>query len=135
MLEIFQNFIAILQSDPTLIAIVPTTSITVGPVDIIQETQGTLMKPQINLWAVSELQRSNPLNTRDTVVQIDIWSRNSQLELETIYERMITLLSYETSNQGAAHIFWTRLDGGSDLHETDRRIWHKIVTYKCYSLK
>lgn len=135
MLEIFQNFISILSGDATLTAIVPTTSITTGPVDITMETQASLLYPQINLWQVSEAQRSNPLNTRDTQVQMDIWSRNSMLELETIYERLITLLNYETANQSTAHIFWTRLDGGVDHYEADRRVWHRAVTFRVWSMK
>lgn len=135
MLEIFQNFYSILSSDATLTAIVPATNILTGPVDITMESQSSLLYPQINLWQVSELQRSNPLNTRDTQVQMDIWSRNSQLEIETIYERIIALLSYEIANQGSAHIFWTRLDGGSDHYEAARRIWHRPVTFRVWSMK
>ena|SRR5579872_1408104 len=134
MLEIFQNFYSILSTDPTLTAIVGT-NIFSGPVDITMETQASLLYPQINLWQVSEAQRSNPLNTRDTEVQVDIWSRNSQLEIETIYERIITLLSYEIANQSTAHIFWTRLDGGNDHYESDRRVWHRACSYKVWSMK
>lgn len=134
MLEIFQNFISILSGDATLTAIVGTNIFT-GPVDITMEKQKELLYPQINLFQVSEVQRSNPLNTRDTQVQMDIWSRTSQLELETIYERVITLLSYETTDQSTAHIFWTRLDGGVDHYEADRRIWHRAVTFRVWSMK
>lgn len=135
MLEIFQKIIATLQGDATLTAIVPVANITVGPVDIVQEKQSELMKPQINIFQVSEVQRSNPLNTRDTQVQLDIWSRNSQLEIENIYERVVTLLSYQITDQSTAHIFWDRLDGGVDHYETDRRIWHRACTFRVWSMK
>lgn len=134
MLEIFQNFYGTLSNDTQLTNIVGSNIFT-GPVDIIMEKQSDLLYPQINLWQVGEIQRSNPLNTRDTQVQMDIWSRNSQLELETIYERIIALLSYETADQSTAHIFWSRLDGGVDHYESDRRIWHRAVTFRVWSMK
>ncbi len=135
MLEIFQNFVAILSNDTTLNAIVPAANILTGPVDITMEKQSELLYPQINLWQVSEMQRSNPLETRDTQVQLDIWSRNNQMEIEMIYERVITLLSYETVDQNTAHIFWTRLDGGVDHYEASRRIWHRAITFRVWSMK
>lgn len=135
MLEILQNFIATLQGDTSLTAIIPTTSITAGPVDITMESQASLRYPSINFFVVSEVQRSNPLNTRDTSIQLDIWSRSSQLELETIYELVVKDLSYQIQNQNTAHIFWDRLDGSTDHYESDRRIWHRACTFKVWSVK
>lgn len=123
------------MADSTLTAIVPATSILVGPVDITMEKQAGLLYPQINLHAVSEVQRSNPLNTRDTQIQLDIWSRNSQLELENIYEEVVTALGYLTVNQGTSHIFWSRLGGAIDDYEADRRIWHRACTFVFWSIK
>lgn len=135
MLEILQSLIATLQGDTTLTSIVPASNISVGPVDIVTETQSGLRIPQINIRIVSEISRSVPLNTRDTMVQIDIWDRNSQLELETIYERVITLLNYTSGNQGSAHIFWEVLGGAVDQYETDRGIFHRAVTYRIWAVK
>lgn len=135
MLEIFENFISILTADATLTAIVPATSIMVGPVDVTMETQASLLYPQINLHLVSETQRTVPSFTRDTQVQIDIWSRNSMLEMETIYERVINDLSYQSGNEGQAHFFWQRLGGATDQYESDRRIWHRAITMSVWSVK
>lgn len=135
MLEILQKLISVLTANATVTAIVPVTSIMVGPVDVTMEKQDTLIYPQINIFVVSETQRSNPLGTRDTRVQIDLWSRNSQLEIEQMYEAVITALSYQISDQGSAHIFWQRLGGAVDLYESDRRIWHRAVDYVCWSIK
>ena len=135
MLEIFTKIISTLQADGTLTAIVPAENISVGPVDIVIEKQSELRKPQINIFQVSESLRTNPLNVRDTTVQLDIWSRTSQLEIETIYERVVTLLSYQTVNNGSAHIFWNRLDGANDVYEQDRRIWHRACSFKVWSMK
>lgn len=135
MLEIFQKIIGILTADATLTAIVKANNILTGPVDITMEKQNTLLYPQILLSLVSEVQRSVPLNTRDSHVQIDIYSRNSQIEIETIYERVITLLNYMIADEGEAHIFWDRLNSAVDLFETDRRVWHRSTTFIFWSVK
>lgn len=135
MLEIFQSFISILTGNATLTATVPVANILTGPADIIQEKASTLLAPAIILSQVSEVMRSVPLNTRDTMVQLDIFSRNSQLELETIYEQVLTLLNYDSGNQGTAHIFWQRLGGAVDQFETDRRVWHRSCTFTVWSIK
>ena len=135
MLEILQNIIAVFIGDTTLTAIVPATNILVGPIDIVTETQAGLLMPQINIHVVSEVSRSVPSNTRDTLVQIDIWSRNNQLEIENIYERIITLLNYTSPTQGSAKIFWERLGGAHDQYESDRGIWHRAITYNVWSQK
>lgn len=135
MLEILQSIISVLTGDATLTAIVPSTNIMVGPVDIVTESQAGLIMPQINVHVVSEVSRSVPLNTRDTLIQIDIWSRTSQLELENIYERVVALLNYSSPSQGTAKIFWERLGGAVDQYEGDRGIWHRSVTYNIWAVK
>jgi len=135
MLELLQKIYTLLSSDSTLIGMVPVANILTGPVDITMEKQSDLIYPQINIRIVSEVQRSNPLNARDTQVQLDIWSRDSQLATEQIYERVIDLLSYQTTDQNTAHVFWTRLNGAVDLYESDRRIWHKAVTFSAWTIK
>ncbi len=135
MLEIFESFISILTGDATLKQTVPVANILTGPADILQEQQSTLLAPAIILSQVSEVMRSVPLNTRDTMVQLDIFSRNSQLELETIYERVLLLLNYDSGNQNTAHIFWQRLGGAVDQFESDRRIWHRSCTFTVWSIK
>jgi hypothetical protein len=135
MLEIFESFISILTGDSTLLQTVKVSNILTGPVDILQEQQSTLLAPAIILSQVSEVMRSVPLNTRDTMVQLDIYSRNSQLELETIYERVLLLLNYDSGNQNTAHIFWQKLSGAVDQFESDRRIWHRSCTFTCWAIK
>ena len=122
-------------ADGTLTAIVPTTNIFTGPVDILVDSQNELHMPAIILSVVSESQRTVPQGARDTDIQVDIWSRNSQLEVESIYEEVINLLSFQIANQGQAHIFWDRLGGAVDMFESDRRVWHKATTFRFWSIK
>ena len=110
-------------------------NILTGPADIVQEQAATLLEPSIILSQVSESSRTVPTNTRDTQVQLDILSRNSQLELENIYEAVVKLLNYVSQNQSTAHIFWQRLGGATDLFESDRRIWHRSCTFTVWSVK
>lgn len=124
-----------MTADATLTAIVPTDNIFVGPVDVLIETQPELHMPMIVLSTVSEVQRTVPQGARDSLIQIDIWSRVSQLEVEQIYEEIISLLSFQIANQGSAHIFWDRLGGSVDLYEEDRRIWHRSATFNFWSIK
>ena len=137
MLEILINIIATLKADAVLTAIVPTDNIFTGPVDALSEmnTPGGIILPAIVLSTVSEAQRPVPQNTRDTQVQLDIYSRVGQLELENIYEQIISDLSMLTYNQGGAHVFWQLLSGAHDNFETERRIWHRAFTFQIWSVK
>lgn len=137
MVEILIGLIAILKADTTLTAIVPSKNILTGPVDILSQTntQQGLVLPAIVLSTVAESQRARPTYTRDTMIQIDIWSKNNQLEVETIYERIINSLNYLSFNQGTASIQWQILHDGRDIMETDRRIWHKALTIQTWSYK
>jgi hypothetical protein len=135
MLEIFQEFISTLTGSSALTAIVPAKNILTGNADIIQEKAANLLEPSIILSQVSEAVRSVPLNTRDTQVQLDILSRNSQLEVEKIYEQILILIDYQILNQGSAHIFWQRLGGAVDNFESDRRVWRRSCTFTVWSTK
>jgi len=135
MLEIFQKIVGILIADNTLTAMVPAGNIFVGAADVTVEKQADLLSPAIILSQTSEAVRTVPLGVRDTVVQLDIWSRNSQLELENIYERVLTLLDFQSGSQNSAHVFWERLGGAVDLFETDRRIFHRSCTFVIWSIK
>jgi hypothetical protein len=135
MLEIFTKILGILTADATLTAIVPAANMFTGSVDVTMEKQNELLYPSIVLSQVSEIFRSIPMNARDTQIQLDIWSRNSQLEVETIYERILVLLNYVSGDQSTAHIFWQRLGGAVDQFETDRRVWHRACTFQVWSIK
>lgn len=134
MKQILQYILSILIVDSTLTAIIPAANILTGPVDVATEKQAELLLPQINIHIISEAQRSVPKNTRDTMVQIDIWSRNSFLETVTAYERILTLLEYKTADQDTGHIFWERLGGAVDQYESDRRIFHRSITFTVWGM-
>lgn len=133
--EIIQYFISILTTDAPLNAIIPAKNIFTGPVDVTTEAQAQLLLPQINIHIASESQRTVPQFARDTVLQLDIWSRNSQIEVEQVYERILVILSYQIANEGSAHIFWQRLGSGTDMYESDRRIFHKAMSFQVWSIK
>ena len=136
MLELLTNIISILTGDATLTAMVPATNIFTGSVDIVNEAQATLLYPQIQLHVISETTRSVPTNTRDTLIQVSIFSRNNQLETINIYERILTLLEYNSQQiDGTAVISWEKVSGCTDMFESDRRIWHRAATIVCWAQK
>jgi hypothetical protein len=126
------KIVATLKDDPTLTAMVPSTNIMVGPVDVLEENQTQLVMPQINLYLVSETSQTVPLAARETVFQLDIWSRISQLEVENIYEQVLTTLNFLSGDNNGTHIFWQRLNSAVDDYQTDRRIFHKSCTFMAW---
>lgn len=134
MLQIFEKFIVLLKASSAVTNIVGN-NIYVGPVDITMEKQNTLLYPQILLSMVSEAVRTVPQNTRDTTIQLDIFSRNSQMEVETLYEAVLTALNYYQGDQDTAHVFWQRLGGAIDLFESDRRYWHRSLTFQVWAIQ
>lgn len=142
MLEIFQYILQLLLADPVLVQLVTTTAnnqssvnIFTGPVDVAMETQASLLYPSIVLSLVAEVVRTVPQGARDTTIQLDIFSRNSQLEVEQIYEQVLQDLNFMSANEGSAHIFWQRLGGAVDLFESDRRMWHRSCTFTVWAIK
>lgn len=123
------KLMAILTGDTQLTQMIPATNILFGPVDTTILTQSELLMPQINLHLVSEVVRSVPLGVRDSIYQLDIWSRINQLEVENIYERVLTLFDFITTNQGGSHIYWQRLGGVDDQYERDMRMWHRSCRF------
>jgi hypothetical protein len=132
MLELLQYIINALVTDSTLTAIVPAKQIFTGPVDVATEKQAELLLPQINVHIISEATRTVPLNARDTMVQIDIWSRNSVLETINIYEEILNALNYVIADKSTSHIFWQRSGAAVDQYESDRRIFHRSMTIQAW---
>jgi hypothetical protein len=129
------KIIAVLIADSTLTSIVPSKNIMAGPVDITVGLNSDTLMPQINIFTISEMSNTVPLNTRETSIQLDIWSRNGQLEVVNVYERILTLLNYLSADQGSAHIFWEKMGSAVDLYESDRRIFHRACTFRIWGFK
>lgn len=137
MLEILQLIVNTLIDDSVLTDLCPAANIFVGQVDVTEESQASLLYPQIQLSLASEVSRTVPLNARDTIIQIDIWSRQNQLEVVNIYEQIINDLNYLSGNQSTAHIFWERLGSALDLDEGagDRRFWRRTMSFRVWAMK
>lgn len=137
MLELYEKIISILTADAGVTALVNRNNIFVGPVDITMETQASLLYPSIVIFQTAEAVRTVPQGARDTQFQVDIWSRSSQLEVENIYEAVLSALDFFSGNQSNAHIFWQRLGGAVDSIEgtQDRRVWHRALTFQAWSIK
>jgi hypothetical protein len=130
MIVILQNTINTLLNDTVINAFVGDRIYPEG-VDIFPET--TLF-PLITVNMVGEAILTNPKYEKSVQIQVNIWSRLSELEKEQITERVQQLLDYQQFNQGvnSAILRWQRQDAGVDLFESDRRIWHKALTFRCW---
>ncbi len=125
MIGTFQTITNILKNDSTLTATLPSNQIFVGPIDIVVEKQADLLMPQANIFLVSESIRTVPAQISDTVIQLDLWSRNNQMEIDIMYERILYLLNYLTTDFSNGHIYWSVLNGAADQFETFGRLWHR----------
>lgn len=134
MLQIFEYFVTLLNASSAVTSIVKTNIFT-GPVDQTMQKQDELLYPSIILSLSSEAVHTVPLNTRDTTIQLDIYSRNSQLELEQIYEAVLSAINYQSGNVNTAHIFWQRLGGATDAFEAERRYWHRTCTFTVWAIE
>jgi hypothetical protein len=131
MTNLIANIINTLKADGTIHGYVADRIYPRG-VDIFPET--TLF-PLITIYTVSEVTRSNPRGERETLIQIDIWSRKNQLEIESIAERALAVLNFQQFHTGVGTTIlrWQREDAGVDAFESDRRIWHRAITYRAWA--
>ena len=137
MKDILSKFVDILKADATLATLMGTTTpnnyVFVGPVDIVVEEQSDLQIPQINMHVISEFFNTVPQDTRETRVQIDVWSRKNEVQVADMYERIAELLNYQISDKNSTHIFWQRVGGMTEQYESDVRIWHYSVDFMVWS--
>jgi hypothetical protein len=132
MLNVSKKIISLLKADSSLTTIVSASNMFVGPTDIVEEKMSELYMPQINVQQIGETSRTVPSGVRDTILQLDVWSMNSQLEVENISEIIIPLLNYEITDESTSHIYWLRMSGNADQYETDRRIWHRAIRFNVW---
>lgn len=131
MLSIFQSTIDTLKNDATIQSFVAQRVYPEG-VDIAPES--TLF-PLITVHHISENTYTNPRNEKVISMQISMWSRLSEVEVEQIADRVETLLNYQQFQTGYGTTIqrWQRQDSGADQYESDRRIWHKALTFKTWA--
>ena len=131
MLTMLEFIINTLKNDSVIQSFVDSRIYPDG-VDIDPETN---LYPLITVHCISERTLTNPLNERECLIQVSVWSRLSHLEMEQIAERVLTLLNYDQfhSGYGTTILRWQRQDSGVDMEETDRRIWHKALSFRIWA--
>ena len=127
MLDLLQNTVNLLVSDSALATlmgtVIPNKNILVGPRDIVIEKQNELRFPTIILHAISESFRTVPRSARDSRIQLDIWSRTSELDAAKMYERVFQVLNFQSGDKNTSHIFWQRGEGLTEEFITEIRLW------------
>ena len=137
MLDLLQSIQNTLAADATLAGLMNTTApnkrIFVGRVDVVKEVASSIGLPMLVIKGVSESFVTVPITSRNSRIQIDIWSQNSELETAKIYERICTLLNYQSSNINTSHIFWQRGDGFVEQFESEANLFHFLTDIVLWS--
>ena len=140
MLTLIENTINSLLADATIATYVGNrvypTGVDIYPEATANPNQGpSAAFPLIVVFTVSEITRTVPLNERETTIQVSIYSRLNQIEVENIAERALSVLNFQQfrSGYGTTILRWQREDAGVDLPETGRRIWHKALTFRAWA--
>jgi len=126
-MRILEKFIVDkLLADPTLQGFIGNRVFPQG-VDITPEVQF----PLITFFMVGETTATNPKGVKENHFTIDIWSNSSHLETVKISDRVVEVLNFKQFNSGyeGKILRWSREDSGSDLFESDRRIWHRSLRF------
>jgi hypothetical protein len=129
MLAVYENVINTIKNDSIIQSFVSDRVYPEG-VDINPE-----VLPMVTVHHISEIVHTVPRNDRMIQMQVSIWSKLSELEVEQIAERVEDLLNFQTfdTGYGSAIQRWQRMDTGADLFESDRRIWHKALTFRIWA--
>jgi len=138
MTDIIQNIVNILKNDVTLASLMNTTipikNLYVGTADIVKESQTSLAFPMLIVHAISETYRTVPLNAKDSTIQIDIVSRNSEKEVHDIYEKVSTLLNFQTTTKNNTWIAWQRGSGLNAQYSSEARLWQFSFDIQVWSV-
>lgn len=127
-------------NDPTMQGYIPTSGQTgkynIFPVDVDVAPEDF---PCITYQDVANIILTVPAGNHVGEIQLNIWSTNSALETENIYERLAQLLNLTnqlTSPQApTGTLWWIKEIDSKDFHTPSRRIWHKALTLKYWYLK
>jgi len=127
MTDLIQNIVSTLKTDAALASLmntsVPIKNLYVGAADVVKESQSSLAFPMLIIHAISESYRTVPLNAKDSTIQIDIVSRNSEKEVHDIYEKIAALLNFKTTTKNNTWIAWQRGSGLSAQYSSETRLW------------
>ena len=138
MLDLQKSVISLIINDSALAVLmgttVPNKNIFTGPVDIVMEKQSELRFPMIVIRVISESFRTVPKGATDSRLQLDIWSKTSELAVGQLYERVFQILNFKSADQGSTHIFWQRGEGLSEDFVTEMRLWNWHADLIAWSL-
>jgi hypothetical protein len=129
MLEVVEYIVNILSNNADIQGYVGTRIFPTG-VDITPEAPDLF--PLITFHSISEITRTVPRGAREAIIQIDVWSILSQLQVEEISEKIISILNFIQFRDGTC-LRWNREDGAVDLTESDRRIWRKSLRFRYWA--
>jgi len=88
--------------------------------------------PCITYSTITNTVWSRPQGIHEGTIQIDVWSKTNALEVENLYERLDYLLNFKdsTTQSITGTMWWIREQMERDMHDAQRRVWHKSVDYR-----
>lgn len=121
------------QNDATLSTLLKDggSGINIFPVDVdIQPEQFPCIVYQDVSWSVLSV----PQGMHVGGFQMDIYSIVNSQEVETIYTRLAQVFNFKdsTTQTLTGTLWWIREQHVRDMHDTQRRIWRKVVDLKAW---
>jgi hypothetical protein len=134
MLNVKEWIVTKITHDATLSALLagPNGLINVFPMDIdIQPEQF----PCITYADISMTVLSVPRGMHIGTIQLDIYSKQNAKEAEDIYTRLGEIFNFKDSFTETFNgtLWWFREERVTDLHQPNRRLWHKSIDFKVWA--
>jgi hypothetical protein len=92
--------------------------------------------PAVTFFEAGSTMLSRPQGMRVGMLQVDIWSINTALEVENIYTRLAQLFNFQDSTTNTfsnGKLYWLREQSVKDMSEPGRRLWRKMVNLKYWA--
>ena len=88
--------------------------------------------PCITFFEVGTTILSVPRGMNIGILQVDIWSKTGEIEVENIETRISQLMNFRDSSQDTftGILWWCRKQSVRETFEADRKIFHKSIDYK-----
>lgn len=91
--------------------------------------------PCITFFEVGTTITAVPRGMNIGILQVDIWSKNGEIEVENIETRISQLMNFRDSSQDTftGTLWWCRKNSVRENFEQDRKLWNKSVDYRFWA--
>jgi hypothetical protein len=91
--------------------------------------------PCITYGVVGMTVLSVPRGMHIGTMSLSIWSKENSLECENIYTQLAKIFNFKDSTTETFNgtLWWFREERVNDMHQANRKIWHKVVDFKVWA--